>query len=279
MTETMNQARYVFLEEMAAAQINGELAPEMLDPKEIITDIKHFLLDTVYMSLGGDEVRFIDQLSLWIYGTYFYREFADGFPYLLIQGEAGTGKTTIAEAVAALAFNAKHAEHMTENALLRSMNSRRNGTFIFDDSSTLFDEKEDYKLEEILKAGYRDDASYWRIDEEKDVPRQFSAFSPKVICRTKPIDPVIEDRCIKIITRRATSEQLMAQEDIKDRDVLVKAGTLKMRMMLSTFLNAPIVRVMKQNQDDKPIYALRNNLIQKPLAVMARLVDEHYAIR
>ena len=176
--------------------VKGEMDPISYDPTRIIGEIESFIRSTYYTTEDVYKV-----LSLWIYSTYYYQLFKDGFPYLLINGSKGTGKSTVDTIIQLLGFNATFMVGTSEAALFRKTDGV-GGTIILDEQENLHDKKELDKngIGNVLRAGYADSGEIYRTDPDTGEPRGYKTFCPKVISNINGLEDVLSDRCITINT-------------------------------------------------------------------------------
>lgn len=257
---------------------NNEIPKEDLDPSELIKEIDDFIARFVYSKTSVRKV-----LALWIYSTYYYMLFKSGFPYLMFNGEKGTGKTTYDNIIYLLALNAKLGLDFSTSALFR-MISTEGGTFILDEVESLSDKRNadasDYAR--ILKGGYAEGSSIYRTNMDNGgVSERFSAFGPKVISNINGLDDVIADRCITITTHRVPTEKLVGLEQTstyKDEHMDF-VSSITSRCAISALENFTKVHSLlhsKKLMEDFDSGNARLNQIVKPLFVMARFVGGDY---
>ncbi|PGQ88240.1 toprim domain-containing protein [Priestia megaterium] len=174
--------------------VNDELQEQEIHPAHVVGEIESFIRSTYYAS---DDV--IKVVALWIYATYYYRLFTSGFPYLLVNGTKGSGKSTLDLILKLLCFNPTFTINTSEAAVYRRIDFF-GGTFILDELENLTDSKEADKsgLAAVLKGGYSESGEVLRTDPNTNHARGYSAFGPKVISNIRGIDDIIADRCIRI---------------------------------------------------------------------------------
>lgn len=257
----------------------GQLKPEEYAPSKLIQEIEEFINRCYY--LEPDTVKV---LSLWIYATYFYTIFKAGFPYLLITGEKGTGKTTADMLIYLLSLNAKLALQMSESALFRAI-SQQGGTFILDEIENLSDKKnvDNNAMATILKGGYSDTGKIYRTNMDQGSGGNvegFSAFGPKVISNINGLDDVIGDRCIFIKTIRAPESKIQDLEDVqfyRDGTGLEEVKAITSKCVISALTYFKEVYDLYYNPRSKISTGnARLSQIVKPLMTMAQFVGEDY---
>ena len=267
--ETMNE-RAKLIGEAIIKRLNGKITDEQLNPSLIIKDIEQIIRKTYHAS---DET--IKTLSLWIYGTYFYQQFKEGFPYLMIYGEKGSGKTTLTSIIELLSFNSTEAYSISNNALLEAISSGEYGTFIIDeDSFSLYEGLNNTSLRKILKDGYSNAGEFYKKENvEPYQTKRYSTFCPKVIILNGKADSVLENKSILIDSKRVTSDVLSGLEDVYEYKNGSKANdvnSLTSRAMLSAVIHSEklgnILETIPESTD-------RDTRNQRPLIAMHKLTD------
>ena len=254
--------------------LNGKLEDDDISPARIIAEIETFIRQTYYAS---PEV--IKVVSLWIYATYYNQLFTSGFPYLLINGSKGTGKSTIDLIVQLLAFNPTFTVNTTEAALFRRIDFL-GGTVILDEQENLTDSKEVDKsgIAAILKAGYAQNGEILRTDPDTKHARGYQAFGPKVISNIRGLDDVIADRCIRIDTQAGPEQVLNKLENPFDYKVekrkVIQSITSRAAISALTYFQQAYELFKKNTRIDTGNARLTQLL--RPLVTMARLVGGDY---
>jgi DNA primase len=256
---------------------NEQLDPAEYDPSKLIKEIEDFIRGSYY--LHDDTLKV---LSLWIYSTYFYMLFQSGFPYLLITGEKGTGKSTADFLIYLLSLNPKFALHMSESSLFRAI-SQQGGTFILDELENLTDKKsvDGNAFATILKGGYSNFGRIYRTNMENGIAmiEEHSAFGPKVISNINGLDDVIGDRCIFIKTARAPESKLKFLKDpqIYREQERSKAHSITSRCVISALEYFQTVNEIYNDANNKVMTGnARLSQIILPLVAMAKFVGGDY---
>jgi hypothetical protein len=254
--------------------IKDELSDVQLAPSTIIREMESFIRMTFYTSEETYKV-----LALWMYATYYYSLFRSGFPYLVITGGKGTGKSTLDLIVELLAFNATYAVSTSEPALFRSV-SIMGGTFILDEVENLNDSAKvnDSGLAAILKGGYSDNGKVLRINPDTKQPERFTVFGPKVISNINGVEDVINDRCITITTYSASFDNVKDLKDAQDYVVEKRKEihNITSRAALSALMNFKKVYEIFQTDTRMDAGSARLTQLLRPLITIARLVGGDY---
>lgn len=272
--------------------LNGEYSDEDLTPRKIVSDMEALIRQFYYFPPERD--FWYKMLAVWIYGTYYYMLFSQ-YPYLLIDGVKGSGKSTIDTLIYKLAINAKLSANSSPAALYRMIN-QQGGTVILDEMENLFDKKvlDSGDLGAILKSGYSDVGRVYRVGIRNDeqVTLNYRVFGPKVISNINGVDEVLESRCINLKTpRRVTAETVKDFKDSKllltDREWGSKARDISSRATLSslhhfktignTFHDQTGLRKERQerNQVDKD-ETPRTSQILAPLLTIAKVCGDDF---
>ncbi len=197
--------------EWAIKYCEGKIAEEELNPHDILKLIETYVKKFYYFK---DETIY-KVLALWIYGTYYYELFGQ-YPYLLLNGEKGSGKSLLDTVLYMFCFNAKLAVDISEASLFR-MIAVEGGTIIMDEVENLTSRKatQNSTMASLLKGGYAKQGKVYRVNMENSTNEGFEAFAPKVISNIFGVEDVIEDRCIRIPTYRLTPTKGIKMEDPK----------------------------------------------------------------
>lgn len=219
--------------------LNGEYTKEELSPRQVVLDMENMIRQFYYFPPERD--FWYKMLAIWIYGTYYYMLFAQ-YPYLLIDGVKGSGKSTIDSIIYRLGFNAKLSANSSPAALYRMIN-QQGGVIILDEMENLYDKKvlDSGDIGPILKSGYSDGGRVYRvaIRNDEQVTVGYRVYGPKVISNINGVDEVLESRCINLKTpRRVTADTVKDFKDAKllytDRQWNAKARDISSRATLST---------------------------------------------
>ena len=272
--------------------LNGEYDDASLTPRQVVSDMEELIRQFFYFPPERD--FWYKMLAVWIYGTYYYMMFGQ-YPYLLIDGVKGSGKSTIDTLVYKLAFNAKLSANSSAAALYRMIN-QQGGTVILDEMENLFDKRvlDSGDIGSILKSGYTDVGRVYRVNVRNDeqVTVGFRIYGPKVISNINGVDEVLESRCINLRTpRRVTAETVANFKDSKllmnDREWSARSRDISSRATLSTLKHFKQVGEIfhdqvglreerkEQNTVDKD-ETPRTSQILAPLLTIAKVCGEDF---
>jgi hypothetical protein len=254
--------------------VNDEIDEMSYHPSRIIQEIETFIRSIYYST---DEV--IKVLSLWIYATYFYTLFSSGFPYLVLNGSKGTGKSTLDAIIHLLGFNPTFVVNITESALFRSIH-HFGGTFILDELENLIDSKKvnESGLAAVIKSGYSDKGEVGRVDPDTGFTTYYKVFGPKVISNISGVDDVIADRCIYIETHQAPEsvlKRLITPEKFKG-ERRGECYSITSRAAISALTYFQEVEQIFETNTRVETGNARLTQILRPLVTMARLCGADY---
>jgi hypothetical protein len=135
-------------------------------------------------------------LALWAIGTYAFRVFRY-YPYIHLNAEKGSGKTTLMETLAPICFNGVISSDATGAALYREVN---------DNSSTLFLDELEHVPQSVLRllnAGFSKSGAIRRKD------RAYCVYSPKMFASIGSINDVLGDRSIQVRLKRRLPTEMV----------------------------------------------------------------------
>lgn len=245
-----------------------------LDINKLVRKLEQFI--RMFFYTENEDVYKV--LAIWAYGTYYYELFRQ-YPYLLINGSKGTGKTLLGSTLKYICFNARHFVGLTGPSLFRTINIE-GGTLILDELEFLTDSKKAFEsdLGMFLKAGYSEGAKVRRLNADKNfMPEDFDVDCPKVLLNISGVEQVISDRCININTEQVEPTKMQGLIDPKTycSDNLDKIRKLTSMCCLSALVHfQEIYRVFAK----RDIFAetARLSQIMWPLITIARAAGDDY---
>lgn len=178
-------------------------------------------------------------ISLWIIGTYFYKEFLT-FPFLFLNAMKGSGKSRTLRLITTLSWNGQQLGSMTEASLFRTAGK---GTMGLDEFEKIA-KKENAGLREVLNAGYKKGMKIIRmkkkktLDGEEQVPEYFEPYTPIVMANIWGQEEVLGDRCITAILEKSSKCQYTKkvedfEHDLKIQDVKIRLKVLANNNLVS----------------------------------------------
>ena len=141
--------------------------------------------------------------------SYVYNAF-DAIPMLLINGEKGSGKSTIAEGIADLSYNGQVLGAGSEKAMIRFVDQSR-GLVVLDDLEKVgrranSDVSEFSDINQMLKVSYNKTTGVKTIVDKQGNNQRLTFYGPKVITNISGLDPVNESRTFTVYCRPMPKE-------------------------------------------------------------------------
>lgn len=200
---------------------------ETIEPLQLYLDIRAYVNRFVYFT----DDRYLDLLTTWCMGTYLFPVFRH-YPYLWLNAEKGSGKTTVLEIIRPICFNGQMLVSPTPAVLFREVSANRVTLLIDEFEGMTKQNKENASaIFDILNAGYNREGQVKRTEPSPNGDyrvRTFSAYSPKIFSGIKEIDNVLRDRTIQVRMLRkgvndqrarykVTQEVEALQQELRDR--------------------------------------------------------------
>ena len=142
-------------------------------------------------------------MAAWTVGTYYAHLFT-AYPFLHFHGPKESGKSKSLEAMRCTCFNAWKGRDITSAALGDTADGQR-GTLLLDQAEKLNSDKKMDNLIGLLADSYKKAGGQRRVVEITKAGRsvlEFSTYGPKAFASTKPLDPDLADRCVRIAMTR-----------------------------------------------------------------------------
>ena len=175
-----------------------------------------------YVVLTNEEIYTV--LAAWVMGTYVYRIFRT-YPYVHVQAEKGSGKTTLMDILHPVCFNGQSPSSSDSSAVIfRDVHSS---------ASTLFlDEVENLKKRDsatfsdvisVLNSGYRAGGRVRRLGPKREI-EEFATYSPKMFAGIEDINETLDQRSIRIrMIVRLEDEAVEEYKSTKEEQTLQAA--------------------------------------------------------
>lgn len=250
----------------------GEMAAADIDPGRLIQELESWIRRFYFFK----DPLIYKLLSLYVYGTYFYELFNE-YPYLFLNGEKGSGKSTLDTILYLLCFDAKHAINITEASLYRLI-AVEGGTMILDEMENLTSRKaaQDSVMASVLKGGYAKAGLVYRYNTEKNVTESFCPYGPKIISNIFGLEDIIGDRCIEIKTYRLRPDDGVVLEDpktyVSERMDIIR--DLTSRCCLSALTHFKFLHSIFESKVNKiKTTSPRASQLINPLLAVSRFVD------
>jgi len=167
-----------------------------IDPCKLYDKINSYIRRYIFLK-DPKEYTF---LTLWIMGTYIYRLFRY-FPYVHLNAEKGSGKSTLMATLEPIAFNGKRVVNPTEAALIREVHN--NGSTVFIDEAEAFDNKSRGKspISSILNDSFQMPGIVLRANIS------YYVYSPKMFASINPLNDTLSSRAVTIKLTRPLPEE------------------------------------------------------------------------
>ncbi|WP_138924454.1 hypothetical protein [Sulfitobacter sp. BSw21498] len=163
---------------------------------EVMEDIIAFLRQLTWLPNDTD----YHLISAYVMMSYCYNAF-EAIPLLLLNGEKGSGKTSLAEGIADLSFNGKVLGGGSEKAFVRFIDQGR-GLLVLDDLESVGRRSNDEggygDINQVLKVSYSKSTGLKSVVEKNGTTRTLNFYGPKVITNISGIDAVNATRMYQI---------------------------------------------------------------------------------
>lgn len=275
-------------ESLAQSGIAADRDPSFHVPRWQIEDIESYLgnAKSVGIAMLFDAILreskelfdFIDErwhsfLAAWIIGTYFHRMFPS-YPYIHLNGNAGSGKTKCLSFIATLAFNGELSVNNTASYMIRVVHNNH-ATCCIDEVERFGKARDDDSrvVLAMLNAGYKRGSFVGKSEpgnNKKWEPKRFEAYSPKVLAGIQGLHPTLASRCIPIIMLRSSNPNLVNNE-VNEEDG--KWIIVRNELYRSLLENYKEVSETYKSLTDNTLLG-RAWELWKPILAVARCVDE-----
>ena len=207
--------------------------------------------------------------ALWTIGTYIFPVF-EAYPYLLLNGTRGSGKTKLLEIMYYLAFNAEITANASPSSVFRLIEANLS-TVLIDEGETLSGRERDKELIYLLNAGYKKSGVVTRVNKDTHQIEKFQVYSPKAVAAINPLDSTLQSRFI-IVNMIKTGNKDKGNIRVSDRS----ADWGKLRNSLYRFALICGLDVSEIFEKSEKIQLLncRNNELWSPLLAIAEYL--HY---
>lgn len=159
-------------------------------------------------------------LTLWIIGSYLHPVFAY-YPYVWLNADRGSGKSLLMKVMTPVVFNGQHIVNPTPSVLFRDVDANSPTLCIDEVEQLRSQDKEAHgALMSLLNAGYERGAEVKRCEKTSSggfQVKSYRAYAPKVISGINEIEPVLQDRTIRIrLLRKLESEPVERYRPTQD---------------------------------------------------------------
>ncbi len=215
-------------------------------------------------------------LTLFTIFTYYF-EIYDVVPYLYLNGQPETGKTTICVLMQNLAFNGDLVSNISTAALFREAEQKQ-PTFILDEQEGIAsrkanDDKSDYLS--IMKDAYKRTGTVKRQSiADSSITEEFMVFNPMIIANVMGLEDIVKTRTISISTKAAPSQATSGIETLRSssKSFLEEAGLIRDQIYCWVMQNHEELRKLLK-VDIKNILNNRAEELFQPMFALASLID------
>lgn len=214
--------------------------------------------------------EFLDVIVSYIMMTYIYILF-QVIPYIWLNGEKGTGKSTIMKIMSKLCFNPLFCSNVNPANIFRQIDND-GSTIILDEFEKMYGEDKQ-EIIKILNQGFNIDGVVPRCVGQNNQIKKFRSFSPKIMGGISNIDDVLFERVIKYTTQRIKNISVPKfRENEETRQIL---NNLVNDLYIFGFLYAPKIKeIYDKSEISFKGYSLREDDLWNPLLCIAKVIDE-----
>lgn len=239
--------------------------------QDVHNDTKSLLKTYVYF----DVEVFYDFISLWIIGTYMFRCFRS-YPYLHIQGEKQSGKTTLLDVITPICFNALSGNNFSMASFFRLI--EQNCPTLLIDEFEKYDNDLQHEIITVLNSGYKSGGKVFRCDKGDNFKaKSYSTYSPKILAGINDIYNVLNDRCIKISMQKSSKKMEIKRFKVTD-EIEKLLTSLRDDLYLIGLSEGKNVRYLYNTEalESKFPSSLSSREIElwEPIFILAKLVDD-----
>ncbi|MFG6569802.1 hypothetical protein [Sulfitobacter sp. 1A13679] len=235
---------------------------------EITADIVAFLRQLTWLPNDTD----YELIAAYVMMSYCYNGF-DAIPLLLLNGEKGSGKTSLAEGIADLSFNGRVLGGGSEKAFVRFIDQGR-GLLVLDDLEAVGrrggDDGGYGDINQVLKVSYSKTTGVKSVVEKNGTTRTLNFYGPKVITNILGIDAVNATRMYQILCR-PMPKTVQDEGRIRGRDLAI---TEPLRQELHAWGMANIAEANRIYLEKAANRGGRAEQIAAPLETIAEMTDD-----
>ena len=214
--------------------------------------------------------EFFDVIVSYIMMTYIYILF-QVIPYLWINGEKGTGKSTIMKIMSKLCFNTMFCSNVNPANIFRQIDND-GSTIILDEFEKMYGEDKQ-EIIKILNQGFNIDGVVPRCVGQNNQIRKFRSFSPKIMGGISNIDDVLFERVIKYTTMKVNN--ISVPKFRESEDVKQEISKLVDDLYIFGLIYAPQIKaIYDKSEVGFEEYTLREDDLWNPLLCIAKVIDE-----
>lgn len=209
-------------------------------------------------------------LVSYIMMTYIYVLF-QVIPYLWINGEKGTGKSTIMKLLNKLCFNPLFCSNINPANIFRQIDND-GSTIILDEFEKMYGE-EKQEIVKLLNQGFNKDGVVPRCVGQNNQIKKFRSFSPKIMGGITNIDDVLFERCIKYTTERIKNIKITKYRENKETEKEI--DYIVQDLYIFGLVYAEKIKKIYDNIDvEFKGKTFREDDLWNPLLCIAKIIDQ-----
>ena len=209
-------------------------------------------------------------LVSYIMMTYIYVLF-QVIPYLWINGEKGTGKSTIMKLLNKLCFNPLFCSNINPANIFRQIDND-GSTIILDEFEKMYGE-EKQEIVKLLNQGFNKDGVVPRCVGQNNQIKKFRSFSPKIMGGITNIDDVLFERCIKYTTERIKDIKITKYRENKETETEI--DNIVQDLYIFGLIYAEKIKMIYDNREvEFEGNTLREDDLWNPLLCIAKVIDQ-----
>lgn len=194
---------------------------------KILDDVRNFVRRFVVLSTAQSTV-----IALWVAHTYTFQS-AAWTPYLNVRSAAPEcGKSLLLEVLELVVHKPWKIDGASPAVLFRKIEADR-PTLLFDELDTTFkgDKETAQAIRQVFNAGAKYNGTIARIvGENRDIPKDFAVFCPKVLAGIGNLPPTISGRSIPITLGRKLPTEKVDYLDHDNFEIKATAEELSRRL-------------------------------------------------
>ncbi len=247
--------------------------PNQVSPAELFTEIREYISRFIYLP----EERHYDLLTLWTMGTYTFKIFRY-FPYIHLNAEKNSGKTTLMDVLAPICFNGDISSNQTEAVIFREVQASL-PTMFMDEVEKLSKNSKQFMntgIAEVLKTGFNSNGAVKRCIGEEYKIGKFSSYCPKMLAGINELEEVLRDRAICITMIRKGKNETVEKYIDSDTDIQNQQKEIRDKLyMLGLNFCSDIFNLYKELSNNQEIIEVLDNRTSDlwlPMIAFAKLV-------
>ncbi len=246
---------------------------EEFNTSHLIKKIHNYLKTYIYL----EECEQYNFLTIWIMGTYIFNLFRF-YPYIHIQGEKNSGKSTLLDILTPIVFNGLFVSSISGAALFRIVNEN-SPTLCIDEFDTSNPKKSESELTliKISKDGFKKGGKVIRCHGDEHNTKEYNAYCPKIFAGINEIEDVLADRMIRIPIKRKTLNENI-KKYVGTKEILLLQNGIKNDLYLFGLKSASKIYQyyleFDVNSQELNHLSNRSGELWSPIFSIARYIEE-----